>query len=262
MRATAALLTAVALSAHAAATYPVRAIRLVVGFSAGGAADISARAVAKSMGESLNTVFVVENRTGAGGSLAAQLVANAPPDGYTLLWGSVGALTVNPLLSAGMGYDAVTGFTSISERFAVCNALIAQPGTGLGSVSDLIARARAHPDGLSFGTQGIGSAGQLSGNLLQNMTGIRLVHVPYKGAPQIIASVAGNEIPVGFVSATAASSVRMASSPPRRRRRPTPRSFATTAQNGGACSAAEAASSPCALTMRSCLHPLRSTRTS
>src|SRR3954466_8063738 len=114
-------------TAAAAQSYPAKPIRLVVGFSAGGSADASARAIATRMGQALGRTMVVENRGGAGGSVAAQIASRAAPDGYTLLWASLGALTVSPILEKNIGYDPQTAFAPIGLAFTFCNALVARP---------------------------------------------------------------------------------------------------------------------------------------
>jgi tripartite-type tricarboxylate transporter receptor subunit TctC len=188
--------------------YPNKPIRLIVGFSAGGSADVGARTIAKKLGEKLRTAIVIDNRGGAGGSVAAQLVAAARPDGYTLLWGSVGALTVTQILEKNLPYNTETAFAPVGLALTFCNALIARLDSPVHSVTQFIALAKEKPGEINYGTQGIGSAGYLSGALLMNMTGIRLAHVPYKGANEILTAVISGELQISFVSATAASALR------------------------------------------------------
>jgi tripartite-type tricarboxylate transporter receptor subunit TctC len=188
--------------------YPHKPIRLLVGFSAGGSADLSARTIAKKLGEALGTTIVIENRGGAGGSVAAQIVASARPDGYSLLWGSTGALTVIRILEKNLPYNPETAFAPIGLALTFCNALIARQDSPVHSVAQLIALAREKPNELNYGTQGIGSAGYLSGELLKIMTGTRFTHVPYKGASEILTAVLGGELNVSFISATSAGSMR------------------------------------------------------
>jgi tripartite-type tricarboxylate transporter receptor subunit TctC len=188
--------------------YPYKPIRLLVGFSAGGSADVSARVVAKRLGETLRTSIVVENRGGAGGSVAAQIVALARADGYTLLWGSVGALTINQILEKNLPYNSETAFAPIGLTLTFCNALIARQDSPVQTIGQLIALAKEKPNELNYGTQGIGSAGYLSGELLKNMTGTRFTHVPYKGASEILTAVLGGELNVSFISVTSAGSMR------------------------------------------------------
>ena len=195
-------------AAAVAEDYPHKPIRLIVGFSAGGSADIGARTVAKKLGDSLRTSFVIDNRGGAGGSVAAQLVAAARPDGYTLLWGSVGALTITQILEKNLPYNTDTAFAPVGLALIFCNALIARQDSPVRSVAQLIALAKDKPGSLNYGTQGIGSAGYLSGELLKSMTGASFAHVPYKGANEILTAVISGELQISFVSATAAGALR------------------------------------------------------
>jgi tripartite-type tricarboxylate transporter receptor subunit TctC len=199
---------AIACGVAAAADYPEKPVRFVVGFSAGGSADLSARAIAKKLGETLGTTMVVDNRGGAGGSVAAQVVATARPDGYTLLWGNVGALTINQILEKNLPYNTDTAFAPIGLALTFCNALITRQDSPVHSIAQLIALAREKPGELNYGTQGIGSAGYLSGELLKSMTGTRFTHVPYKGASEILTAVLSGELQTSFISATSAGSLR------------------------------------------------------
>jgi len=188
--------------------YPRKPIRLVVGFPAGGSADASARPVAIHMGRALGTTFVIENRGGAAGTLAGQIVASAPADGYTLLWSSPGALTINRILEHNLPYNADTAFIPIGRAITFCNALIVRQDSPLTSVALLLAQAKDKPGQLQYGTQGIGSAGHLSAQMLQNMTGVTLSHIPYKGGTDILTAVIGGEAPSAFLSSTSAGSMR------------------------------------------------------
>ena len=192
----------------AAQNYPVKPVRLLVGFSAGGSADGSARSIATRMSEALGATFVIENRGGAGGSVAAQIVARAPADGYTLLWSSPGALTISRILEKNLPYDAATAFAPIGLALTFCNALVARNDTPFNSVEQLLAYAKEKPGQLRYGTQGIGSAGHLSGNMLQALTGAAFTHVPYKGGAEILTAVLGGELQFGFVSSTTAGTLR------------------------------------------------------
>ena len=188
--------------------YPRKPIRLVVGFPAGGSADASARPLAIHMGKALGTTFVVENRGGAAGTVAGQIVASASPDGYTLLWSSPGALTINRILEHNLPYNADTAFIPIGRAITFCNALIVRQDSPLNSVAHLLAFAKEKPGQLQYGTQGVGSAGHLSAQMLQNMTGVALSHIPYKGGAEILTAVIGGETPSAFLSSTSAGSMR------------------------------------------------------
>jgi tripartite-type tricarboxylate transporter receptor subunit TctC len=188
--------------------YPSKPIRLLVGFPAGGSADASARAVANRLGPSVGTPVVIENRGGAGGSIAAQIASRAAPDGYTVLWSSPGALTISQILEKNIGYDAQTAFTPVGVAFTFCNALVARPDFAAATVSQLIALAKAKPGQVNYGSQGMGSAGHLSGELLQKMAGVQFTHVPYKGGNDIMAALLGGELQLSFVSSTTAKNMR------------------------------------------------------
>jgi len=192
----------------AADNYPAKPIRLLVGFVAGGSADGSARVVAARMGQILGTNFVVENRGGAAGVVAAQVVARAPADGYTLLWSSPGALTISQILEKNLPYDTQTAFAPIGLALTYCNALVSRPDFAASSVPQLIALAKEKPGYINYGTQGVGSAGHLSAEMLTRMTGVKLTHVPYKGGPEIITALLGNEVQLAFMSSTTAQSMR------------------------------------------------------
>jgi tripartite-type tricarboxylate transporter receptor subunit TctC len=191
-----------------AQAYPNKPIRLLVGFPPGGNADASARAVANRVTQTLRTPVVIENRGGAGGSVAAQTASRAAPDGYTLLWASPGSLTVAQILEKNIGYDAQTAFAPVGLAFTFCNALVARPEFAAGSVPELVALAKAKPGDINYGSQGVGSAGHLSGELLQKMTGIRFTHVPYKGGNDIMAALLGGELQLAFASSTTVKGMR------------------------------------------------------
>lgn len=205
-------LFAVFLCALATATwaqsYPSRPIRLLVGFTAGGNADATARVISAKLAQALGTTIVVENRGGAAGSVAANIVARAPADGYTLMLASPGALTVNRILEKNQPYDADTAFVPIGLAATFSNALIARQDFAASSVAQLIALAKEKPGQIDFGSQGIGSAGFLSGQLMQQMAGIKLTHVPYKGGADAMTAVLGGELQLTFASATGAVALR------------------------------------------------------
>jgi len=188
--------------------YPNKPIRLLVGFTAGGNADLTARVLAGKLAQSLGTTIVVENRSGAAGSIAANIVARAPADGYTLMLASPGALTINRILEKTLPYDPDTAFAPIGLAATFCNALIARQDFAPSTVAQLIALAKDRPGQIDFGSQGIGSAGFLSGQLMQQMAGIKLTHVPYKGGADATTAVLGGELQLTFASATGALALR------------------------------------------------------
>jgi tripartite-type tricarboxylate transporter receptor subunit TctC len=188
--------------------YPNKPIRLLVGFSAGGSADSSARTIATFMGDALKTRIVIENRGGAGGSIAAQIVSRAPADGYTLLWSSPGALTISQILEKNLSYKTETAFAPIGLALTYCNALVSRTDFQFNSIAQLIAYAKDNPGQIKYATQGVSSAGHLSGEMLQVMSGLKLTHIPYKGGNEIMTALLGNELQLGFVSSTTAGVMR------------------------------------------------------
>ena len=186
--------------APAAEPFPSRPIRLLVGFTPGGAADVSARVITRKMSESMGVNIIVENRPGAGGNIAAEIVATANPNGYTLYWSSVGPLTVSPALGIKLPYDPLTDFAPISMGVQSCNVLSARPGFPANTLAEVIALAKAKPGQLKYSTQGIASTGHLSGELLRSLTGIDIVQVPYKGGAEGVSALLSGEVELGFLS--------------------------------------------------------------
>jgi len=175
------------------AAYPERPIRIVVPFAPGGNIDINARTVAPGMSEQLGQQVIVENRGGAGGRIGTEAVAKAAPDGYTWLLGSTGSLTVNPVFAAKPGYDALRDFVPTSFISEVPLMLAVHPSLPSRTVKQFIALAKAKPGEILMASAGIGSNTHLTGELFQVMTGVKLTHVPYKGAgPAAIDLVAGH----------------------------------------------------------------------
>src|SRR3954471_11455782 len=169
--------------AQAQSDYPNKPIRIVVGFTPGSVADITARVLGNRMGQILGQSVVVENKPGAGSNLAADFVARAPKDGYTLfLPGS--ANIANAAINPNLPFDIIKDFAPIALVNAVAVVLVVHPSTGAGNVEELIALAKSKPGELSYASTGIGSAPHFSGELFMQRTGAKLVHVPYQGSPQ------------------------------------------------------------------------------
>jgi tripartite-type tricarboxylate transporter receptor subunit TctC len=172
--------------------YPSRPVRLVVGFAPGGAADYVARAMSEAFGKALGQPAIVENKPGAGSSIAAELVAKAPPDGYTLLIASPSSISVNPALNPGLGYTPrdLLPITKVTTSPLV---LAVNADTNIRSIPELIAAAKADPGKLNYSTSGNGSAPHLAMALFCLLTGTQMTHVPYKGgAPAIQSVIAGD----------------------------------------------------------------------
>jgi tripartite-type tricarboxylate transporter receptor subunit TctC len=197
----------VALCASAAGwaqvAYPSKPVKLVVGFPPGSAADVVARIVAARMGDGLGQPFVVENRPGAGSNIAAESVVRAPADGYTLLLGTI-ANTINASLSKNLGFDFARDLAPVATLASVPNLLVVHPALGVGSVQELVAAAKIKPGAIMYGSSGNGTGPHLSGELFNLMTGIRLVHVPYKGSPQAMTDLLAGRVQVMFAPASTA----------------------------------------------------------
>jgi tripartite-type tricarboxylate transporter receptor subunit TctC len=193
----AACLTAAPLVA-AAQPYPNRPIHLVVGFPPGGINDIVARIVGQKMSESLGQAVVVENRAGAGGTIGADWVSKAKPDGYALLLGSVSNLAMAPSLYGSLPYDPTKDFAPVALVAAAPNIMVVNPDFPVHSVKDLIAIAKQKPGTVNYASAGIGTSNHLTVELLKVMAGIDLVHVPYKGDAPAITAVLANQVPMMF----------------------------------------------------------------
>ncbi len=175
-----------------ASTYPSRPIRLIIPYAVGGSTDQTGRLMAKSLSERLGQAVVVENRAGAGGTLGQDFAAKAAADGYTLLFSAAGPLTVTPHTYAKLGYDPVKSFEPIALVATQPLLLAVKPDLRADSVAELIAQAKANPGKLSYGSFGNGSAAHLAGEYFKALTGVDMVHVPYKGSgPALVDLVAG-----------------------------------------------------------------------
>ena len=199
------LLSAVALLTLAcAAPYgyaqwaPTRPVRLIVPYPAGGPLDTAARLLAQRVSARWAQAVVVENIAGAGGNIGAAAVAKATADGHTLLMGAVATHAINPSLYASMPYDAAKDFIAVTQVASTPNVLVVNSQVPAQSVADLVAYARAKPGGLNYGSGSTGSAGHLAGELFNSLAGVRMVHVPYKGAPAAMQDLIGGRIDLMF----------------------------------------------------------------
>jgi tripartite-type tricarboxylate transporter receptor subunit TctC len=175
-----------------AQAYPAKPIKLIVPFPVGGIADIYSRIVAGKLSEAWGQPVVIDNRTGAGGNIGADLVAKAAPDGYTIGIGSIGTHAVNPTLFSRMPYDAVNDFAPIAHLLEAEGLLVVHPSVPAHTVSELIAYARANPGKLTFASAGMGTASHLAGELFKAMAKVDMNHIPYKGnTPAITDLLAG-----------------------------------------------------------------------
>jgi len=197
-------LSIVAQQAHAqggpAPNFPERPIRLVVGFPPGGATDILARILSQHMPESIGQPVVVDNRGGASGTIAAGLVAKAPPDGYTIMLVPSGPFTISVNTYAHLPYDAVRDFTGVSLLAWVTNVIVVPQASAAKALQDLIRTAKEKPGQVTFSSSGSGSLHHLAGEVLKRLTGTEMIHVPFKGAGPALTALAGNEVTFGFTS--------------------------------------------------------------
>ena len=167
--------------------WPERPVRIIVPFSAGGAADVLTRSIAEQLTARLGQPFVVENRTGAGGNIGMELVAKAPADGYIIASATIGTLSINQFLFANMRFDPERDFAYVSTIWENCNVVVvAAEHNPAKSLQEFIAWARKRPDGVNFGSAGVGTTPHLSGELFRLRTGIKATHVPFRGAAESI----------------------------------------------------------------------------
>jgi len=185
-------------AAARAENYPSRPVKIVVPYPAGGSNDIIARILAQKLSEANGQQFFVENRAGASGNIGAEAVANAAADGYTLLVTAPPPLTTNIALYKSLPFDPATAFASVALLATVPIVLMVHPSLPVKNVQELIALAKAKPGTLNFGSSGIGSTNHLAGELLKSMTGIDIVHVPYKGAAPAMNDLIAGHIPMMF----------------------------------------------------------------
>lgn len=181
-----------------AADYPEKTIRLVVPYPPGGTTDLLARAIAPRLGERLKQTVVVDNRAGAGGVIGAKEVLRAAPDGYTLVFASIATHGILPALQKPAPYDPIKDFAPITLVAITPNVLVANIHSSIRSVADLLAQAKAKPGTINFGSTSLGGSPHMSGELLKTLTGINIVHIPYKGGGPMLLDLMGGQIDIGF----------------------------------------------------------------
>lgn len=184
-------------SAHAQ-NYPVKPIRWIVPFSPGGITDTATRVIAPKLSAILGQPVVVENRPGASGVIGTELVAKAAPDGYTLLLGAIAPLAISPNTQKNLPYDPVKDFAPISQMLNTSMLLIVHPSLGVNSLNDLIALAKSRPGQLDYGSNGNGTAGHITMELLKMSTGINITHVPYGAGAQAVTDLLGGHVQLMF----------------------------------------------------------------
>jgi tripartite-type tricarboxylate transporter receptor subunit TctC len=200
-RIVAALVAAVVVTGSAQAQdYPSRPITLVVPYAAGGGNDVMARIVAEKMSKTLGQQIVIENKGGAGGSIATRQVAKAAPDGYTLGLGGTGTLAINPTLYPNVGYDPRKDFSPVGLIATSALVVLTNPQVSATSISELIALAKREPGTLNYASAGVGSGIHLGAELFAAMAGIKLTHVPYKGSSPALTDLIGGHVSIYFSS--------------------------------------------------------------
>ena len=187
-----------------AQTYPDRALRMVVPFTPAGATDVLARLVGEDLGRRLGQPIVIENRPGAGGNIGAQLAARSPPDGYTLLMAPVSIYAIAMTLYREPGFDVERDLAPVSLVANVPHVLVVNPALPARNLRELIALAKASPGTLAIASQGTGTVSHLEAEILQDMAGIALVHVPYKGSAPALVDVVAGRVPIMFDSIASA----------------------------------------------------------
>jgi len=190
-------------AATAQAPFPGRPVTMLVGFAPGGGTDTASRIIAKKLSENIGQSVSVENKPGAGGNIATDLVAKSVPDGSTIMLASVGSLTVAPHLVAKLPYDPFKDLAPITMAVVFPNLLVVHPSLGVNTLAEFVKLAQSRPGGINYGSSGIGGAGHLAGELFRMMAKVDIVHVPYKGGGPAVADLLGGQI--GAVFATPAS---------------------------------------------------------
>jgi len=191
------LLLAAAWSAAAAlaqAGFPSHPVTLTVGFAPGGGTDTAARIVARKLTENIGQAVVVENRAGAGGNIAAQHIATAAPDGYTIHLTSVGPMTVAPAMEKSLPYDPKRDIAPITIGVVFPNVIVVHKGVPANTLAEFVALAKAQPGKLDYASSGVGGAGHLTGELFKQRAGIDLVHIPYKGGGPAMTDLLGGRV--------------------------------------------------------------------
>jgi tripartite-type tricarboxylate transporter receptor subunit TctC len=181
-----------------APAYPRQPVTLVVPFPAGGPTDAMARVLAQKLGDRLGQQVIVDNKGGAGGSIAAEFVAKAPADGHTLFFGTTGTMAINPSLYSKLRYDPVKDFAPVSLMASTMNVLVVNPQVPARNLADVIKLAKAKPGDITYGSAGNGSSNHLSGELFRSTAGIQISHIPYKGSAPALVDLMGGRITMMF----------------------------------------------------------------
>jgi tripartite-type tricarboxylate transporter receptor subunit TctC len=199
------LIAFISTASVAQSNYPNRPIRLIIPFTPGGVTDTSGRFIAEQLSLKLGQQVISDNKPGASGNIGAQMVATAEPDGYTLLLGYAGTLSINPSLSEKVPFDSIKDFEPIGKIGDAVLIIVANNNFAGKSLTDLIAISKKDPNGLSYGTSGAGGTPHIAGELLKQKTGANLVHVPYKGGGQALLDLLGGNIPLVYTAVAGAN---------------------------------------------------------
>ena len=187
-----------------APAYPDKPIRMLVGFAPGGGTDTTARAISAKLGELMGQQVIIDNRAGAAGNIATEMVAKAVPDGYTLLLGTIAALAINPsLYRTKLPFDSVRDFAPIIQAVDSTNILSLHPSVPANNVKELIALAKAKS--LNYGSSGVGGTGHLAGELFDSMAGVKMTHIPYKGGGPAMIELVGGQVQLVYATAASAA---------------------------------------------------------
>ena len=181
-------------------TFPSHPITILVPFAAGGSSDVVMRLVSRKVSESVGQPIIIENKPGGAGNIAALVIKNARPDGYTLMMGHTGSHAINATLYPDLKFDPVRDFTPIAPLISFNNILMVPQESPVTSAAELVALARSKPEGLTYGSQGLGTGGHLLGIILAKRTGIKLVHVPYRGVAPAVTDVVAARLDFMFAS--------------------------------------------------------------
>jgi tripartite-type tricarboxylate transporter receptor subunit TctC len=196
-------------NAALAQSWPSRQLRLVIPFAPGGGADIAGRLIGQDLSEVLKQPVVIENRTGAGGTIAPNNVAKSPPDGYSLVLGHLGGIAIAPHLYKDLPFDPINDLAPVTLVVNGLSVLVVNPDLPVKTVGELVAHAKANPDKLSFGSAGSGTDTHLAGELFKSMTGTSMVHIPYRGGAPALVDLLAGRVQLSFASvATTISSIQ------------------------------------------------------
>lgn len=190
-----------------AQAYPSSPVKLIVPYGPGGNSDIVARLYGQKLSERIGQPVVIDNRGGAAGTLGVRIGAKSPNDGYTLVLGDIGSMAIGPIANPAVGYDPRKDFAPISLIASVSIAVTVHPKSPINTMADILSRARAQPGKLTYGTGGVGGPGHLAFELLRSMTGIDVLHVPFKGGAQAVTGLLGEQVDI-VIDGTAVGQVK------------------------------------------------------